>query len=168
MAEQSWSNCYRATVSVEYDYLFISFKVLTLLLSVFFNVLFTVGCYCSYDNPVLWRSPHVCPPLHLSLCEVRGGIVAFPSLGKMPSVFCVCVCTCAVFDVDLIASRCVRGWLSGCEGSVSLVVTKGVILWKSLDFPSWRRFPGNNTLSYQIFKENTTMCHECLSHKTNK
>lgn len=30
MAEQSWSNCYRATVSVEYDYVFISFKVLTL------------------------------------------------------------------------------------------------------------------------------------------
>lgn len=34
MAEQSWSNCYRATVSVEYDYVFISFKVLALSLSV--------------------------------------------------------------------------------------------------------------------------------------
>lgn len=62
----------------------------------------------------------------------------------------------------------------GAEGSLSLVVTQGVILWKSLVFPSWRRFPGNksgHTLweSYQIIKENTTMCQECLScHKTNK
>lgn len=48
----------------------------------------------------------------------------FSSLGKMPSVFCVCVCTRAVFDVDLIASRCVRGFrlLSCYTGHYSLEV----------------------------------------------
>lgn len=115
MAEQSWSNCYRATVSVEYDYVFISFKVLTLSLSVFL-----MSCLLSDVTVAMTTqfrdAPHMSAPTAPVAVWSQRGNCEFPSLGKMPSVFCVCVCTRAVFDVDLIASRCVQGWLSGCGG----------------------------------------------------